>query len=73
METAHACLARNDNPCVVQALAGRARTEQELGLLATTYRLMGNRPAAQATMRQYVERFPTGPRADGFRSFLGAP
>jgi pSer/pThr/pTyr-binding forkhead associated (FHA) protein len=59
-----------DNQCVVSALQGRAQTEQELGMLAVTYRLMANRGSAVRTMNQYLRRFPTGPRAESFRTYL---
>jgi hypothetical protein len=71
MDTASACLAVGDNECVVRALRGRARTAQELGLLIETYRAMGQVAEAQAQMAVYVKRYPTGRRAEAYRSMLG--
>ncbi|MDD9938578.1 MAG: FHA domain-containing protein [Myxococcales bacterium] len=70
MEAASACLARGDNACVVRALSGKARTSQELGLLIETYRAMGNTAQAQRNMRLYIQRFPSGKRADSYRRML---
>ncbi|MGD8863244.1 MAG: FHA domain-containing protein [Myxococcales bacterium] len=70
MQTASQCLSRGDNACVIRALAGKARTAQELGLLIETYRAMGNSAMAQRNMAVYVQRFPTGRRADAYRRML---
>jgi pSer/pThr/pTyr-binding forkhead associated (FHA) protein len=70
LAAARAC--RADNACVVAALEGRSRTEQEVGLLAVTYRLMGNRAAAIRTMNRYLQRWPAGPRAEGFHNYIEA-
>jgi pSer/pThr/pTyr-binding forkhead associated (FHA) protein len=70
METASACLARGDNPCVIRALNGRAQTAQELGLLIETYRAMGETPQAYRNMTLYVQRFPTARRAEAYRQML---
>jgi Tfp pilus assembly protein PilF len=70
METASACLARGDNACVVKALAGRAQTAQELGLLIETYRALGDAAAAQRNMTLYVQRYPTARRAEAYRQQL---
>lgn len=71
METATACLARGDNQCVIKALAGRAQTAQELGLLIETYRAVGESALAYRSMTTYVQRFPTARRADAYRALLG--
>ncbi len=74
MDQARACLRNNSipagNACVVQVLRGRAATEQELGLLAITYRQMGRTTDAVRSMRAYVSRFSTGPRVQSFQSFI---
>jgi pSer/pThr/pTyr-binding forkhead associated (FHA) protein len=70
MDTASACLARGDNPCVIRALSGRAQTAQELGLLIETYRAMGETPQAYRNMTIYVQRFPTARRAEAYRQML---
>jgi hypothetical protein len=70
MDTASACLARGDNPCVIRALNGRAQTAQELGLLIETYRAMGETPQAYRNMTIYVQRFPTARRAEAYRQML---
>jgi ABC transport system ATP-binding/permease protein len=70
MDVAGACLARGDNDCVIRALAGRASTAQELGLLIETYRATGDTKQAQKNMAIYVKRFPTARRADAYRRML---
>ncbi len=70
METASACLARGDNPCVIRALNGRTQSERELGLLIETYRAMGESTQAQRNMALYVQRYPTARRADTYRQML---
>lgn len=70
MAAAQACLVRNDNPCVIRALEGRARTPQEMRLLIETYRAVGNTPRMHDTMRRFVERFPSDPRAGQYRQIL---
>ncbi len=62
-----------DNRCVVAALEGHARSEPEVGLLATTYRLMGNRTQAERVMRLYLSRWPAGPRAQSYLNYLATP
>ena len=73
MKTAGECLARGDNACVVRALAGHARTAQEMGLLIETYRVMGNTREAEKLMRLYVKRFPTSRRAAAYKKMLAGP
>jgi pSer/pThr/pTyr-binding forkhead associated (FHA) protein len=70
MDVASACLARGDNDCVIRALANRANTSQELGLLIETYRATGDTKQAQKNMATYVKRFPTARRADAYRRML---
>jgi pSer/pThr/pTyr-binding forkhead associated (FHA) protein len=70
MDVASACLARGDNGCVIRALANRASTAQELGLLIETYRATGDTKQAQKSMVVYVKRFPTARRADAYRRML---
>ena len=70
MKVASACLAKGDNQCVVQALAGKARTAQEMGLLIETYRAMGNAQAARKYMTLYVKRFRTASRASSYERML---
>jgi ABC transport system ATP-binding/permease protein len=70
MDVASACLGRGDNDCVIRALAGRATTSQELGLLIETYRATGDTKQAQKNMELYVKRFPTARRADAYRRML---
>lgn len=70
MRAASACLAKGDNQCVVKALAGKARTAQEMGLLIETYRAMGNTQAARKYMTLYVKRFPSAKRANSYRRML---
>jgi ABC transport system ATP-binding/permease protein len=70
MEIANACLARGDNECVIKALDGSARTQQELGLLIETFRAVGDVKAAQKNMATYVKRFPDAQRSAGYRRML---
>lgn len=71
LQAAQACLARGDNACAVDALAGKARTPRELELLVETHRAMGNQVKAWEVMRTYLERFPDEKRADSYRRTLG--
>ncbi len=70
MDVASACLGRGDNDCVIRALAGKANSAQELGLLIETYRATGDSKQAQKNMAVYVKRFPTARRADAYRRML---
>lgn len=70
IEIASACLARGDNECVIRALDGNARTQQELGLLIETYRAVGDVKQAQKNMATYVKRFPEAQRSAGYRRML---
>jgi pSer/pThr/pTyr-binding forkhead associated (FHA) protein len=70
MEIANACLARGDNECVIHALDGNARTQQELGLLIETFRAVGDVKQAQKNMATYVKRFPDAQRSAGYRRML---
>ena len=70
MEIANACLARGDNECVIHALDGAARTQQELGLLIETFRAVGDVKQAQKNMATYVKRFPDAQRSNGYRRML---
>jgi hypothetical protein len=55
---------------VIRALAGKANSAQELGLLIETYRATGDSKQAQKNMAIYVKRFPTARRADSYRRML---
>jgi hypothetical protein len=70
MDLANACLARGDNECVIRALEGNARSQQELGLLIETYRAVGDVKQAQKNMASYVKRFPDAQRSAGYRRML---
>ncbi len=70
LQAATACLSTGDNPCVVAALEGKAKTPQELELLIETYRAMGKNEQAEKHMQVYVAKFPTGRRANGYRRML---
>jgi len=69
-EAATECVSRGDNRCVIRALAGKARTEQEYRMLIETYRAMGNPRAALRQMRRYVKKFPSGRRVGSYRMML---
>lgn len=70
MEEANACLMKGDNRCVVEALAGKARSEREIALLIETYRAMGNSQAALKYMQIYVKRFPSARRTQTYEEQL---
>ena len=70
IQVASACLAQGDNQCVIRALAGKARTAQELGLLIETYRALGDNGRALMNMSLYLKRFPSGSRAGAYRQIL---
>jgi tRNA A-37 threonylcarbamoyl transferase component Bud32 len=59
------------NNCIVRALRS-ANGEREMALLANTYRAMGNRPQALATMRRYIQRYPGGPQYTSFQRYVDA-
>ncbi len=59
------------NSCIVRALRS-SNGEREMGLLATTYRAMGNRPQALATMRRYMQRYPNGSQYTNFQRYVDA-
>ena len=68
---AHACVARGDNRCVVQALeGGKARSPAALALLIETYRAMDDFSAARQHMRTFVKRYPDNPRTPKYRQML---
>lgn len=58
------------NNCIIRALEGRARTEQELRLLAATYQVAGRRADAIRTMRAYLQRYPTGSSAPMYQRYI---
>lgn len=70
LKNATRCLAHGDNRCVIRTLEGKASTARELELLVETYRATGNLPKAQQSMRAYVDKYPTGDRATGYRQVL---
>lgn len=72
LQQAQTCLARGDNPCVIRALEGRARTAQEFRLLIETYRAIGNTPRMLDSMERFIQRFPTDPRAGAYRQTLAS-
>jgi serine/threonine protein kinase len=71
MVQARACFgSSNANECIINALRGRASSERELALLATTYQAAGRRTEAVRTKRTYLQRYPTGPLAARFQNDL---
>jgi len=70
---AHACVARGDNQCVVQALeGGKARSPTGLALLIETYRAMDDFSAARRHMSTFVTRYPDDPRTPKYRQMLAS-
>jgi hypothetical protein len=72
MRAASACLSQDDFACVVRILEGNAQTQTELGLLVESYRALGDVTNARRHMKDYVERFPSGRRADDYRRMLAS-
>jgi hypothetical protein len=70
MAAARECLGRADNLCVIRALEGRARGEDEWRLLIETYRAMGRQSEMLNSMERYIQRFPSGPRTPQYRQIL---
>jgi len=75
-EAAQACRSSSGseteaNNCIVRALRSSGG-ERELGLLASTYRAMGNRPQALAAMRRYMQRYPNGSQYTNFQRYVDA-
>lgn len=72
MEQARACRseAGDMNNCIINALRGRASSEQELALLASSYTAAGRRADAVRTMRTYLQRYPNGPHAARFQDAI---
>jgi hypothetical protein len=72
MTAATACLQQGDNPCVIAALQGRAKTAPEHELLIETLRAVGRSGEAQKYMATYVARFPDERRAATYKRLLAA-
>jgi hypothetical protein len=70
LATALECLSRGDNPCVIAALQGRAKSERELGVLIETYLVVGNTSDAERYMSRYLQSYPDGKLAQKFRRRL---
>lgn len=64
------CLARGDNRCVIRALEDKASSAREMELLIETYRAVGSTPRAERQMQRYLQRYPSGQRADEYRQVL---
>lgn len=73
LEEAYACVARGDNPCVIEALGGgKARSPAALALLIETYRAMDDLGAARRHMKTFVKRYPGNPRTPKYRQMLAS-
>ena len=70
LERAMECLSRGDNPCVIDALEGRAGTERELGLLIETYLASGAAADAEREMKRYLQLYPGGQNAGKYQRAL---
>ena len=71
MEEARACFGTsNQNDCIINALRGRASSERELALLASTYQDAGQRADAIRTMRTYLQRYPNGNLAARYQDLI---
>ncbi len=72
MDQARACFGTSGaNECIINALRGRASSERELALLASTYQQeSGRRADAVRTMRTYLQRYPSGSRAAAFQDYI---
>ncbi|MFO0608344.1 MAG: serine/threonine-protein kinase [Polyangiales bacterium] len=58
------------NNCIINALRGRASTEQELRMLAATYQVAGRTQDAIRTMRTYIQRYPQGSAVRSFEQYI---
>ncbi|NNE18166.1 MAG: FHA domain-containing protein [Myxococcales bacterium] len=73
LEEAHACVARGDNACVIDALDGdKASSPEALALLIETYRVIDDLVAARTHMNTFVERYPDDPRTPKYRQMLAS-
>ena len=71
MDQARACFGQlNANECIINALRGRASSERELALLASTYQDAGRRADAIRTMRTYLQRYPSGSLAHRYQDLI---
>lgn len=71
MDQARACFGQlNANECIINALRGRALSERELALLASTYQDAGRRADAIRTMRTYLQRYPSGSLAHRYQDLI---
>jgi hypothetical protein len=73
MTTAQAVTVSNSPQLLarLRAAESRARSEPEWALVAVSYRAIGDMANTRRVMCEYLRRFPSGPRADGFRAYLG--
>lgn len=69
-ELAGECLAVNDNPCIVRALAGNAQSADDFALLIETYRVLGDEPHAREVMQDLIARFPSSQYSARYRHAL---
>ncbi|MCC7537382.1 MAG: protein kinase [Deltaproteobacteria bacterium] len=60
--------AAGDCACIVRQ---PAQSQRALEMRIACFRQQGNHSRAQADMRTYLARYPTGPRANAFRQILG--
>ncbi|MFO0608660.1 MAG: FHA domain-containing protein [Polyangiales bacterium] len=58
------------NTCIINALRGRASSDQELRMLAATYQVTGRTQDAIRTMRTYIQRYPQGSAVNNFNQFI---
>ena len=75
MQRAQACRSTTDNEpdrnnCIINALRGRASSDQELRMLAATYQVTGRTQDAIRTMRTYIQRYPQGSAVNNFNQFI---
>lgn len=75
LDQARACLrgspSRHEgNVCVINALRGRASSEQELNLLIATYNQENRGQEALRVMRTFVQRYPASPQTPHYQAQL---
>jgi pSer/pThr/pTyr-binding forkhead associated (FHA) protein len=58
------------NTCIINALRGRASSDQELRVLAMTYQVEGRRLEAIRTMQTYIQRYPQGSMVSVFNQYI---
>jgi hypothetical protein len=70
LDMARACLNRADNACVLSVLDGKAQSQPEFELLIETLKIERQTAKTKAAVKLYLERYPTGRRAEAYSRLL---